>query len=165
MTTPRNAPAEFTGRHMLILVLSFFAVIIAVNLSMAMYARSSWTGLVVKNSYVASQQFNRQAAEGRAQAALGWTGVLSVEAGRVRYALADASGSPIRATGVTAMFRHPAYESADVRLVLARQADGSFVAANALRDGSWIVEVEAEVGREKPYRQVERILVSGGAVR
>jgi nitrogen fixation protein FixH len=164
MSTRHDEPAEFTGRHMLILVLSFFAVIIAVNVTMAMYARSSWTGLVVENSYVASQHFNRQAALGRAQAALGWTGRLTVENGRVRYALADASGSPVRPTGVTAIFRHPAYEAADMRLVLAWRADGSFASDTGLPDGAWIAEIEADVGRAMPYRQVERILVSNGAL-
>ena len=33
----------FTGRHMAIIIISFFAVIIAVNLTMAYFARSSWT--------------------------------------------------------------------------------------------------------------------------
>ncbi|MER8923553.1 MULTISPECIES: FixH family protein [unclassified Mesorhizobium] len=38
---------------------------------MAVLASRSWTGFVVKNSHVASQEFNRKAGEG-AQAALGW---------------------------------------------------------------------------------------------
>ena len=58
---------EFTGRHMLVIMVAFFSVIIAVNLTMAFFARSSWTGAVVENTYVASQQFNRKAAEGRAR--------------------------------------------------------------------------------------------------
>ncbi|MER9363202.1 FixH family protein [Mesorhizobium sp. M0500] len=39
---------------------------------MAVLASRSWTGFVVKNSHVASQEFNRKAGEG-AQAALGWS--------------------------------------------------------------------------------------------
>ncbi|MER8829226.1 FixH family protein [Mesorhizobium sp. M0938] len=46
-----------------------FATIIIVNLTMAVLA-SSWTGFIVENSHVASQEFNRNAQEGRAQAAL-----------------------------------------------------------------------------------------------
>ncbi|TJV88129.1 MAG: cytochrome oxidase, partial [Mesorhizobium sp.] len=78
---------EFTGRHMLLIILSFFGVIVGVNLTMATLASTSWTGLVVENSYVASQQFNRKAEEGRAQAALGWTGKLTISWGEVRYSL------------------------------------------------------------------------------
>ena len=61
MNTRERKPAEFTGRHMLAIMLAFFGVIIAVNLVMATLASKSWTGLVVKNTYVASQQFNRKA--------------------------------------------------------------------------------------------------------
>ena len=42
-------------------MLAFFGVIIAVNVVMATLASTSWTGLVVENSYVASQEFNRKA--------------------------------------------------------------------------------------------------------
>ncbi|HLA02420.1 MAG TPA: FixH family protein, partial [Aestuariivirga sp.] len=43
----------FTGWHMAAITISFFAVIIAVNLTLAVFASSSWSGLVVANSYVA----------------------------------------------------------------------------------------------------------------
>ncbi|MER9222002.1 FixH family protein [Mesorhizobium sp. M0644] len=45
-------------------------------------ASRSWTGFVVKNSHVASQEFNRNAEEGRAQAALGWSGPLQSQTAR-----------------------------------------------------------------------------------
>ena len=62
----------FTGWHMAAITSSFFAVIIAVNLTLAFFASTSWTGLVVANSYVASQNFNRDAEIARQQRALGW---------------------------------------------------------------------------------------------
>ncbi|MER9756161.1 FixH family protein [Mesorhizobium sp. M0166] len=39
-------------------------------------------GFVVKNSYDTSQEFNRKADEGRAQAALGWSGSLQSQMAR-----------------------------------------------------------------------------------
>ena len=53
-----NRPFELTGKHVAMIFCGFFGIIIAVNVSMAMLASSSWTGLVVSNSYVASQKFN-----------------------------------------------------------------------------------------------------------
>ncbi len=50
---------KFTGRKMLAIVVAFFAVIITVNLFMAYKAVGTFPGLVVKNSYVASQEFDR----------------------------------------------------------------------------------------------------------
>jgi nitrogen fixation protein FixH len=60
-------PKEFTGKHMLFSMVAFFGVIIAVNLIMARFAVTTWSGLVVPNTYVASQQFNAQAELSRAR--------------------------------------------------------------------------------------------------
>ncbi len=72
---------EFTGWHMLAITLLFFGTIIAVNVTLAVYANRSWTGLVVENSYVASQHFNELLAEQRQQAELGITATLKAEGG------------------------------------------------------------------------------------
>ncbi|MER8389332.1 FixH family protein [Mesorhizobium sp. M1380] len=45
--------------------LAFFATIIIVELTMAVLASRSWTGFVVKNSYVESQEFDRKATRGQ----------------------------------------------------------------------------------------------------
>ncbi|PLP57690.1 cytochrome oxidase [Mesorhizobium loti] len=164
MTTRRRNPGEFTGRHMLIITLTFFGIIIAVNMTMATLARSSWTGLVVQNSYVASQQFNRKAQEGRAQAALHWQGTLTVTAGVIRYVLVDAAGKPVLPASVKVAFRHPAYDAEDRTIELTPEPGGAFSARQAVRDGAWIVEVDADVGRALPYRQVQRVFVRDGAI-
>ncbi|TIY08576.1 MAG: cytochrome oxidase, partial [Mesorhizobium sp.] len=105
MSANTQRTREFTGRHMLTTILAFFGVVIAVNLTMATFASTSWTGLVVENTYVASQQFNQKAEEGRAQAALGWTGKLTISWGEVRYSLSDAAGKPVPLRSVKVLFR------------------------------------------------------------
>ena len=52
----RDKPGfTFTGWHMLTIMLLFFGTIISVNVTMAWNAVTSWSGLVVQNTYVASQ--------------------------------------------------------------------------------------------------------------
>ncbi len=155
---------EFTGRHMLAAILAFFGVIIGVNVTLALFAGSSWTGLVVENSYVASQEFNARAAEGRAQAALGWSSALTIAGGHIGYRLADRHGKPISLAGGTAAFRHPAYAADDVTLPLAPQTDGTLGAAKPIRDGVWIVEIHADAGLDHPYRETRRLLIRNGAM-
>ncbi|MER9520873.1 FixH family protein [Mesorhizobium sp. M0614] len=155
---------EFTGRHMLFTILAFFGVVIAVNLTMATLANTSWTGLVVENTYVASQQFNRKAEEGRAQAALGWTGKLTIASGEVRYGLIDAAGKPVPLHGVKVLFRHPAYEKEDESIKLVLASGQEFAAQHLPKDGVWIVEVDADAGLKEPYRDVRRIVISHGAL-
>lgn len=157
--------ARFTGRHMLGIMLAFFGVIIAVNLTMATFASTSWTGFVVKNTYVASQEFNEKAERGRAQAALGWTGALSIEGATVRYAIHDKAGASIALQLATVTFRRPTSDTEDRTIALA--ADGAAWSAQteALHDGAWIVEVDATTTAGLPYRDVRRILLRGGSFR
>jgi nitrogen fixation protein FixH len=60
---------ELTGGKVLAIFVGAFGVIIAVNLFMAYSALSTFPGLEVQNSYVASQGFNARLAK---QRALGW---------------------------------------------------------------------------------------------
>ncbi|MES0071742.1 FixH family protein [Mesorhizobium sp. M0058] len=165
MTATTRRPREFTGRHMLAIILAFFGVVITVNLTMATLANTSWTGLVVENTYVASQQFNKKAGEGRAQAALGWTGKLTIAWGEVRYGLTDAAGKPVPLHGVKVLFRHPAYEKEDESVTLALASAQEFAAQHMPRDGVWIIEIDAEAGLARPYRDVRRIMISNGALK
>ena len=65
MTHPRLLPLDddhpFTGRHMLAGHPRVLRPIIAVNVAMVVAATGTWPGLVVENSYVASQDFNELA--------------------------------------------------------------------------------------------------------
>lgn len=156
---------EFTGRHMLLVMVAFFGVIIAVNVTMAIFASRSWTGLVVSDTYVASQEFNERTERARRQLALGWQADLSVEPGRLSYRLTDKSGSPIRLDRVEVLLHRPVSGLQDTDLELTPLGDGSYAADISLADGVWIVEVEADAGLEFPYRDVRRIRVRDGEMR
>jgi len=158
----KTQSGQFTGWHMLAIMLAFFGVIISVNMTMAIFARTSWTGLVVQNSYVASQQFNEKMAETRAQAALGWTSTLTLEGGRARYRLDDNEHSGVSLHGVALTFKHPVDDREDQRLELSRDGDGSFTTGTVIPDGIWLVEVEADAGLAKPYRETLRIHIVQG---
>lgn len=156
--------AEFTGRHMLLVMLAFFGVIIAVNVTMATLANTSWSGLIVKNSYVASQHFNAQARAARAQTALGWTGTMGYAAGTFRYALADAAGAPVRLDASQASFRRPVDDRHDQTVPMSPAGAGAIAGTLDLKDGIWIVEIAASAGLDAPYREVKRIVVQGGVL-
>jgi len=153
----------FTGLHMLFSMLAFFGVVIGVNVTMAVFAGRSWTGLVVENSYVASQQFNGKLAESRAQDALGWTGNLAISNGTITYSVTDGQGHVIAASGGTIAFRHPAYDSEDETVALVPAPDGILRAGHVPRDGLWIAEISADVGRDRPFRDARRLTIAGGA--
>jgi len=165
MTTQSHRSGEFTGAHMIALMVAFFGVIIGVNLTLAFLARSSWNGLVVENAYVASQEFNERAAEGKAQAALGWTGSLVIDGHGVGYRLVDQAGKPVDMKKVTVRLRRPAYASEDQMLDLAPTGNGGFASAERVRDGVWIVEVDSSTGQAAPHRDVRRVIVRDGVLK
>ena len=67
--TARDA-RPLTGRRVALIALAAFAVMLTPNIILAVKAVETFSGLVVPNSYVASQNFDR---DRTAQQALGWT--------------------------------------------------------------------------------------------
>jgi nitrogen fixation protein FixH len=147
---------------MLAIMIAFFGVIIGANVTMAIFAGSSWTGLVVSNSYVASQEFNAKVAGARRQAALGWTSRLDIADGKISFALTDRSGDPVTVEGAQLSFHRPVTTEEDTVLALKPAADGAAGVDWPMRDGVWIVEIAAEAGLDHPYRERMRVVVAQG---
>ena len=66
---------------------------------------------------------------------------------------------------VAVKFRHPAYEAEDVALTLTRVSEGVFGTSETVRDGVWIVEIDADAGAARPYRDVRRVVIAGGTLK
>ena len=153
----------FTGWHMAGVMVLFFGTIISVNLVMAWNASKSWSGLVVPNTYVASQQFNGKVAEARALAASGIEGDLTVKEGRIAYRVTDAGGAPLAADDVSAVFKRPVDERKDFTVALEPAGEGVFVADRAVPAGQWVVDISTKRDGEKVFHQTVRTVVAGGS--
>lgn len=139
-----STPARpFTGRHMLVLMISFFAVIIGVNVFMAVSSSRTWTGLVVENSYVASQEFQAKLDLQREQAALGWTPEFSYAPGSLIFVLRDGNGAPLALEGVSIALTRPVGAAEDQVVVPTLQADGRYLAPLTLNAGLWDAQIRA----------------------
>ncbi len=157
----RPQPGEFTGRHMLIIMLAFFGVIITVNLTMAVIAGRSWTGLVVPNSYVASQNFNEELAEAARQNARGWRSALAYRDGAIQFDLQDRDGEPIILSDMQAAVGRPAFEQDDRRVALTHTTSGRYRAELPLDVGVWTVRITGGSG-EMAYRRDARLNIKSG---
>ncbi|MGI2033078.1 FixH family protein [Rhizobium panacihumi] len=160
MIQVQKKPFTFTGWHMLAIMLSFFGVIISVNFFMAYQAVSSWSGLVVQNTYVASQQFNSKVAAERALAATGVTGKLTIDGTVVRYEISGPNGL-VAADELILAFRRPVGDQQDFSLTLAPQEEGIFVVRHEVGPGHWIVEAIAARNGTPVLHQTRRISVHG----
>jgi nitrogen fixation protein FixH len=131
---------QLTGRHVLMIFCGAFGVIISVNLLMAYSAVSTFPGLEVKNSYVASQQFDERKA---AQEALGWTVRADAAEGQVILRITDADGMPVRVGDLNAVVGRATHVADDVRPEFI--FDGAaYVAPVDLADGNWNIRMTAQ---------------------
>lgn len=145
-------PRGFTGWHMALILMAFFAVVIGVNLVMATVAVRSFGGVVVKNSYVASQKFNGWLAQARAQQRLGWKDGVTLDARRrVRLTLADAHGLPVQGGDVRAVARHPLGRAPDIMLRFHEAEPGLYASDKALPAGRWSVLFDLRHGRVEQH--------------
>ncbi len=135
----------FTGWHMTAILFAFFGVVVGVNLLMASFATSTFGGIQVENSYVASQKFNTWLADAERSKALGWQAAASMDAqGHVRVV---ATG-PGKGAQLVATARHPVGRQPDQQLVFDRAPDGSFVSRGALLPARWILRLEVTQGAD-----------------
>lgn len=151
----------FTGRHMAIVMVLFFGTIITVNMIMAYFARSSWSGLVAENTYVASQQFNGKAALSRKIEAMGVKGAVAVKGEAISYQLTAPRVEGAIATRVTLTFRRPVGDHQDFQIELADAGNGLFRGNHEVLAGQWIVEAEAFKGDEVVMHEAVRLMVDG----
>lgn len=155
-TIPANR--EIKGKHVLMAFILFFGVIIAVNFTMARLASTSWTGLVVKNSYVASQQFNSDLLNAQKQKALGLKSSISYGAHTLAFSLYDVDGNILIADELKAKIGRPAYEQSDQVLDFMLLPNGHNKITLALDEGIWAVTVYGKVDGNQ-YRRDLRINV------
>lgn len=134
---------QFTGRHMAAVMVAGFGIVVAVNFTMAALASHSFGGLVVENSYVASQKFNGWLEEARQDEALGWSvDIVRNADGRVQV---NTAGVPA-AVDVKGDAWHPLGRMADIPLQFQAAADGGFVSTVPLPEGRWRVRLELSDG-------------------
>lgn len=150
--------AELTGRKVFMITAGFFGVIIAVNLVMATKAITTFPGIEVKNSYIASQTFD---AERKAQTALGWSLAAAHEGGRLQLAFTDtATGLPSEVASLSVLVGRATEASGDQTPEFLREA-GVFTAPLALAPGKWLLRVEATAPDGTLFRQRLDLFVNG----
>jgi len=139
----------FTGRHMAAILVSFFAVVIAVNFTMARFAMSTFGGKVVENSYVASQHYNVWLARAEAQDRLGWTPKISLDADRHVRVEIRKDGRPLSDLRVAATASHPLGRTAPAILRFEAVADDAWRSVEPLAIGRQRLDIVVGRGTDE----------------
>jgi len=137
---------EFTGRDMAKVLVIGFGIVFAVNFLMANLATSGFGGVVVENSYVASQKFNRWLDEAERSKALGWQAdVARSDDGRLTV---EASGVPAGAA-ITAQLRRPIGKNETAAITFAGDENGNYRSNQPVSEGRWIVRLAITSGQDR----------------
>ncbi|MBA3908427.1 MAG: nitrogen fixation protein FixH [Rhodobacter sp.] len=149
--------AELTGRHVFVITVSAFAVIIGVNLFLAVKAVSTFPGLEVQNSYVASQGFNERKV---AQEALGWQMAPSYVDGRIELAFTDRDGLPVRVQELQVLIGRTTSTVDDAWPAFQWMGD-VYSADLDLARGKWMVKVTALSSEGTLFERRSELFVRG----
>lgn len=138
-----------TGRQVFFFVSGAFAIIIGVNITMAYFAVSTFPGLEVKNSYVASQKFDAKRAS---QMALGWDVEPTYADGVLEIAITDASGAPVQAQSLSGILGRATHDREDTTPSFTF-ANGVFSTPADLGIGNWNFRMQAIAPDGTPFQQ------------
>ena len=143
------ANKPLTGRRVLFVALSAFAVVFGANMALLYAAVGSFPGLVVKNSYVASRTFD---AERKAQEALGWMTRARYEGGAIRFVVETKAGAAAKMHDLVARVERATHDRADV--ALAPRVEGRvWVADVPLGPGRWVLDLTAKAADGTDFHQ------------
>ena len=140
----------FTGRHRAAILVGFFGIVIAVNFSVARIALHSFSGVVVENSYVASQDFNGWLKSAKTERDLGWTATVSRDP--AGHLVVETTGMPSSAK-LTALLRRPLGTPEDRTETLGQIASNHFV-SKEIDAGRWIVRIEVDAAGQHWAQEV-----------
>jgi len=146
---------ELTGGKVFAMFAGGFGLIIAVNVYMATKAVTTFPGMVVENSYVASQTFDAELA---AQQKLGWTVGAGIEAGRVVITVTGPDGKPVIPARATARIGRATEEVDDHDLAFAF-GNGVLTADAPAGKGYWVIWLEMTSADGTAFRQRREVFV------
>ncbi len=147
---------KFTGTHAAIIFIGCFAIIILVNIALTVFAVRSFPGMEVRNSYVASQEFDEQKAR---QQALGWQTEVTYEDEKVRLFIHDENGHLITPNAISLRVGRATTDQYDQTLDL--RFDGEAFSANKpLGKGEWLVFLDITAADNTPFKQIHKLWIT-----
>jgi nitrogen fixation protein FixH len=156
---------ELKGTHVLIALLAFFGVTLAVNIALATYAISSFSGEDVAKPYQQGLDYNKALAARAAQRDLGWSASINLvragdAGGIVSATIKGKDGAARLGLKIEASLRRPTDARLDRTILLDALATGEYRAAlDGLAAGQWDVIVRTSAGEGTPFEAQRRVVV------
>ncbi len=151
-----------TGRHVLALLLGFFAIVLLANVAFVWLALDSWTGLDTEQAYQKGLNYNRTIEAAAAQRRLGWRLDYSLAAAdgdkELQVRLHDDKGLPLADRKITATLVRPTHAGHDLTLTLAATGPGRYQARfRPPLPGQWDLTIRVERTGGPPFLLEDRV--------
>lgn len=154
-----------TGRTVLFWLLGFFLIVSVANAIFIWLAIGSFPGVAVESSYEAGLRYNREIAQSRVQAGLGWRVDAHVErqadgTADIVVTAKDDDGSPLTGLLLTATLSRPASGEGSRTVTLAEGETGRYSGlAEGVEAGQWLLDLKAGGDGEAVFRSHNRLFL------
>jgi len=155
-----------TGRFVLIAVISFFAVVIGVNLVMMRLAIATLPGTEVDSAYSASLAYQKEIQAARQQDKLDWRVDAHVERHadgmtRLNVHAKAGDGLPLAGLSVSSRLERPTDRRADEAFEVEETGGGSYRGtAHGVAAGQWDLVIEANRGGKRLFLSRNRVVLN-----
>ena len=166
MTTPSPAARSITGRFVLIAVMSFFAVVIGVNMVMMRLAIATLPGTEVDSAYSASLAYQKEIQAAEQQNRREWKVDVHVEreGGGTAWLNVDARaqyGAPLTGLSVFGRLERPTDRRADQPFEMTETGGGTYRGtARSVAAGQWDLVIEADRDGKRLFLSRNRVVLN-----
>jgi nitrogen fixation protein FixH len=154
----KSATGQLKGHHVLIILLSAFAVVFGVNMFFAYKAIVTNNPRESAGAYEKGLSYNTQIAADNQQSALGWTHSAELTDSRtLRMNFVDKAGAPVTGLTISGQLGRPASDHFDRPVTFTETQPGVYTAAtDELEAGGWLATLNAT----KPGAGGENVIYS-----
>ncbi len=165
MMTTSSAARPITGRFVLIAVVSFFAVVIGVNMVMIRFAIATLPGTEVDSAYSASLAYQREIQAAQQQDRRDWRVDAHIErhadgTARLNVDARAQDGAPLAGLSVFGRLERPIDRRADQAFEMNEQGGGSYRGiAHGIAAGQWELVIEADRDGKRLFLSRNRVVL------
>lgn len=145
-----SKPKELTGRHVLVILLAFFGVMLGVNIIFTVMAVKTFRGEDVKRSYLQGINYNQILDQRASQVALDWSVSANIQ-DRARSSgkhlviqMKDKDGQALNDVEITGLFSHRTDSRYDKIATFKASKNGRYTADLTGLDGPYTLKALAE---------------------
>jgi nitrogen fixation protein FixH len=164
--TSTSQGKPITGRFVLIVILSFFSVVIGVNAVMMRLAVATLPGTEVDSAYGASLAYQKEIQAALEQDARRWKVEVHVERrsngdATLSIHAKDADATPLAGLEISSHFERPTDRRADRSADIVERGNGIYNGSTqGLAPGQWDLVIEADRGGKRLFLSHNRVILN-----